>query len=392
VKRALFWFFAMSALLLLLSLPIGAVLFRNFFYEPRVGAVSTDLETLVPKIEDDLRAIAKRSPFENGTRLKNAAPFLLQHVALIDDSIEPFKTPSHLMLRDLFSQYPLWSTDEQQGAHLLKSPELAKIDTGWMADLDAFDHIELASEQPIKSHLERLSRLGSLERIVLMANLPALNAPELTKFAIVHVLQAKTSDSRRLAMGRMRKLAQLFQSEGTLLGQMAALATLGRERWLVEKLKIVSWPVYSREEIVRLRRVMWVWPGLFRLAESRGFPKALLPYLERRFGACAGAAEATAAGIDQLFDFLEPRFPFETSFADDLERSRSRKRQTLEACGLTSMLPLLQPVEAGVERSEWPLPPGTAGWYRHIPYIRRIVGMTINSTAIPDSTKVYKAD
>ncbi len=390
MKRALLWVCAIVVLLFGILLPLGASICRYVYFGPQIEASTAELISFLPKIEADLKELRANPIFENATRLRNAAPFVVSNLPLLGDNVVPTQTSS---LQELFSKkFPNWSSDEKQLAELMIHPDFVNVDVAWIGRLLEFDHLDVTTEEPIAAKFKLIPRLGSIERIYTLTYIPELDTTALMLIATVHVLRAQTDVARREALTHFRKVRSLLQSDGTLVGQMAATAMLGRERKLVEILKIQNWKTVSDAEYQRYRRVAWVWPALILLTSSREFPKELEPYLEGRFGACAGAVDSTINGFTALFDFFEPQWPFETSFQTELKRSRDFKERVLIKCGQTAWLPLLRAPEPGVERVAVPKAAEIGDQRLHqIPYVRRVLGMLVEAIGGPDRLQPYKA-
>ncbi len=366
---------AFLLLLLVAVIPAASHMIVSFYYLPALNAPHLRFQSLAPRILGDLKTVEQRPPFAEIQYKNDAEPLLAKYITWEGAGEE--RTDAD-RVRDLLTRYLYWKNAPGQLRLLMADPDFKALDTGWMKQLAQFDHWNLASRPSIRETLDSISRRDGIGRIAGFAALPMPNFNDLRLWATLNVIKHHQTGDAGKAMPTFRQAARLAQSSGILVGQLIAAAMLKDEYALTQAFKVGNWEPVPMDVIEAYQRVSWAWISVKREAWFAEFPEAFRPYLRPQLGVCTAAWEYS---VDPLGfqDFLEPRAPLESNFSPYFERARAMQNQLLDLCNMPAFRAAWGPTPAHL---------GASGWGR-VPYLRRILGLTLMTVAVPDYLRVY---
>lgn len=360
------------------------------------------VNAILPRFIADLKIIEAQPPFPEWTRNSNAGPLLRKWIPT-PEGFENIDSPGHTALRALIKKYPKAHMDENQFKAYASDPLLAQVDTRWMQELKKYDHWNIYSHPKWKEQFAKLKDLNSIGRIGVYASLPVPEMGEFRGFAFANFVKAYNQGKALEGLATYRKTSEMIHSTGTLIGNMVAIAMLKTEMSMTAFSGAMAWPIVPPDTIEAYKKVSWAWAGVLHVARKKEFPKELTAYLKPQLGMCGGSGEGIST-LNGLSDFLQPQFPFEMDFTDALASERKMTMHTQEICGQQELYGFLDRVPASAN----PLLYKDAGKvYRlfsgfdgpdllpnpaRIPFVRRAVGLTILTIAMPDYMNFYKEE
>jgi hypothetical protein len=389
-------------------------LFNTFFVAPvichlyarerltKLRQSESELRELVPKFVADLRLLQTEAPFPDWRRTQNAEPFLSQWISWEGAGAEKLDTPSHRALRELFTKYPRAMKDPLEFRKFSVDPLLDRVETRWFPKIADYDHWRPSANARVIAHIAEASTSNSLARVGIFAQLPVPDFTELRRFAFAHFVKMHNQKRATEGLSLFRKAAELMHTSGSLIGGMSAAAMLGAEPLLADFAHEYAWPAVPRETVERYRRVSWTWTGYVNGAWLSDFPGDLQYFLKPQTGICNGAGENIAA-LTAFSDFFEENAPFEINFQKTLARSREFQRKIRELCGqpeystflertIASSNPFIMKDAPSIYQAlNANVPPLILNPSR-LPYVRRVVGLTLMTIAAPDYLRFYRSE
>ena len=383
---------------LILLLPAANYFVIQKFFVPKLNETAVAQEKYYDAIMADLNLLEKSPVFPPVTYKNNAETFLTEHVSWTGKGFTPLETVSHQSLR-IFIKSKINLEDKKEITLRSQDPLLEQIDTSWMKDLSQFDHWNFSSNPIVQSKIDTATQKNGISRIGTFSSLPIPDFLELRNFALVHFLQEYKNGRPQEGLKTLRQVAYLMHSAGMLVSQMSAVAVIGMERRMAKALNIKSDLSEMEKQIAAYKRLSWAWVGILQSPWYGKWNSHFDAYLKSENGICAGAYEQITA-LEGLKEFLEPRFLFEGSFAENYERQRPFQKHIMEICQIKNYSAFFteSPEESrkffakipviSSEDSE-PTAEKVSLNYGRIPYLRRLVGLTILTISSPNWFKQY---
>lgn len=384
---------AFLLLLLVAVVPAASHLIVSFYYLPALNAPHLRFQSLAPRILADLETVAAQPPFPPTAYRSDAEVLLAKYITWEGESDQ--RTDAD-RVRDLLTRYLYWKSAAGQLKLLMADPEFKALDTSWMNQLEKFDHWNLTSRPVIREHLISARERDGIGRLSLFATMPMPNFNDVRLWATLNVVKHYQAGDAGKAMPAFRKAAELTHSSGVLVGNVVAAAMLKDEHALVEVFKIKNWQVVPEKVIEAYQRVSWAWVGVKREAWFAEFPEKFRPFFRPQLGVCTAAWDYSAdPGGYQ--DFLEPRALFESNFSSYFERARTLQQILLAMCNLRPLQEAFgpTPLNASAGSSVSPVvavtgqPQKSDFNWSQVPYLRRILGLSLMAVAVPDYLGVY---
>ena len=199
--------------------------------------------------------------------------------------------------------------------------------------------------------------------------------------------QNKQNDGQKI----FRKIAQLMASSGSLVGNMFAITMLNDEHYLSSALEIKNWPLISGESIMAYKRASWFWAGIFRHQWVNSYSEQFLQYMLPQTGVCAGVFE-TISGVTMAQEYLEPHFPFESDYSENITKSINTLRYLLNSCNMNAYEVFLSPSNPA-PISAYFQSIGVEGKLimisSRVPYVRKAVGLILQAISYVNFLKFY---
>lgn len=392
-------------LLALVNLFIVAPAICHFYAREKLAQLRTGEEELrasLPKFIADLQAMDAHPVFPDWRRSRNAEPFLSEWISWEGEGAIKLDSPAHRALRELFAKHPQAMKDERQFSEFAADPLLNQVETRWMEKIADYDHWHPTLSAKVLPKIAEGSALNSIGRVGVYATLPVPDYTELRQFAFAHFVKLYRSKRTREGLTTFRKAAELMHTSGSLIGGMSAAAMLLTEPALAAFAHEYSWPVLPPGAAERYRRLSWTWTGYVNGAWIGEFPQELWAYLKPQNGLCSGAGE-NIASLTSFSDFFEETAPLELNFKKALARSRDLQMKVRDLCGQPEFGPFIERTTASAN----PLilkdapsvykvmsqgaPPLIVNPAR-LPYVRRVVGLTLMTVAAPDYLRFYRTE
>ena len=174
-------------------------------------------------------------------------------------------------------------------------------------------------------------------------------------------------------------VSYLIWTSDTLIGSMSAVLMLKQEKSLAAYLDI-DWASVDESRLFALKRASWAWIGIQHYTNEF---ESYSTYLDRRTGACGGMTDAVPVQT-LLTDYLRPKWIGETDHSIWLDEQEKRLTAVMEKCGHPQMKALLAPIES--PKMVGHVAPNPA----RIPFLRRLVALTLVSVARPNFFKMYE--
>jgi len=346
---------------------IAATFYFNSDLKEKLNFSTAESLKYLPKVLEDLKVIDQAKVILPITFTKNAEPLVSKHVAWHDSGSDA--VPASIAL---FQKHSDFSKTDEAYQRLTQDPDFKELETDWIEDLESYDHLDLTTNRRVKTQLDRIEGLGGIDRIQVHSTLPLISFMDLINQATIFSI--KKSNLRRL-----HNVAQLLVSNPSLVAQMSAIVALRREFFLSQKLGIIQTPGLNEELINRMRRLGFAWPGILSLHETDSLPNEIRHYMKPEMMVCGAAGEIPFPVM--LSDFLEPRWPFESSFKERLELSRTFYSLMADIRHSKPYLVYLKPIESSFFLFDWKT--------QNIPYVRRVVSNILMSIGQPNFMSQY---
>ncbi|MCJ8275772.1 MAG: hypothetical protein MJK18_02945, partial [Bdellovibrionales bacterium] len=368
---------------------------------PKINESFELASSLKHRILEDLKLIHKDPIFPTIDRKYNAEKALSRFVSWTGLNNPLLKSESHTNLRELFNKYPNWKSEAKEFQAILKDPLLKAIDTKWMETLIRYSHWDFSSHPLVIKQLSKVAQSNGIERIGIHATLPLPDFREFRQWTYAYLLQQWLTGDMTKGHKIFRKMAQLANSTGLLIGQMIAVSMLWEEHILARHMKATNWILFDKKRIEAYKRLSWAWVGVVHSTWFHEYNTDYDPYFSRETGLCAAAWENTG-GLTTFQDFLGNSIVFEKNFDKDIERSRAFQKRLLKACDMKSYESFLSPTPpeanpmfvrgfgALVSMNFNKNDSSTSLNWSRVPYIRQVVGLQIMTFAIPNYFGLYQ--
>lgn len=390
----------LSFTLLLFIVIIGSHVFTTQYLKPILAENVIPNQKIVTYMVRDLETLSKAELFPNTPRTNNAAFFLNNSLGGIGRNGS--KLPELKKAKKLLLKYLGWQRDKKVLNKLLLDKNLFIIDSAWLTQLSAFDHVDFSSLKEIQKIIQPLHHSNSIEKIVAWSTMPILNVSELNTWLKIYILQQHKNEKTLEALKLTRHIARLVHSNGLLSDHIAAALILKTENILSKTLN-VAWSPIPWDTIEAYRRVSWAWPGVIYQSYHNGkIPNEFQKYATRELGLCSGVGEHFI-GFQSMSDFLYPQALFETSFRKELFAAKSLAEQLLRKCDRFEQFKNFLTETPKGKNTLWNkemLAVWTIGGLNPIfhflpnpsrlPYLRRVIVYYLMTLGFPNYTRVYE--
>lgn len=371
-------------LLFALALVLLVIFFNNYTYGEsykKIVASADQVNDYQNEILSDLSLLETTPIFKPITFSSDATPYLEKFVPWNRQSTvsETSFTISQEQL-DRHSQI----NSKEDLEKLFSDSDLIKVDTSWLDEIMKYDHLTISAYPGVKEKLDKMVNADSLGRINLYAELPAPQFKYIAIAGLIRFYQLRQINETEKGFNLIRHLASLFNSVPSVLGPLYAVRLLSLEENLMQLSNFQNWQFIDSKRLIAYKSVSWVWPSLInQIYWGKKFNPEIEKYIKPENGVCAVAGEK-ALGLG-FYDYLEPRFAFESDFSNEINKSRLITKKLFELCHMNDYQFLLTPAknEEGIFSQE-----GKTRLEK-IPFIRRIVAMQLLAISSPSFTKYY---
>lgn len=239
---------------------------------------------------EDQRIQQRRGFLNARPHTKDAAHFLVNKVTWGDNGARGSLEPSTDLTDRMASYKKDWATK-------VTDEDLAGLDFSWMRELQAYDHWNLMADGPLRHGPPEDLSVDSLPKLLAFQT-----------WAKLRLASALRTGDFAAASSDVRHLAQVLNSDGTLVGHMVAGAITLAEKRAFEAatargLNTTGWtpPDYTEEDRDRLKRVAFTGPFFF----APGVP----PEVMRKAAGCLGGHCASLFEAMRMQCFIAPYYP-----------------------------------------------------------------------------------
>jgi hypothetical protein len=390
---------------LLVALPVGSYLMYLKFYQPHREAGLDELRKISTPMLSDLKLLDETQLIAPISFNSNADVLLSQHVSWQGMEADVLSDENHKMLIQFRERHIGWDKSPEKLTSMLNDPDLDRIDTSWLSQLENYDHWNVLDNSHIKPHLERAKKMDAIARVGLFASLPIPSYYELQSWAAVYFMQMHKKNKSIEGLKIYRKTAQLVYSSSLLVASMMTVKLFDTERYLVDTLKIKNWSTPNREATAALKRVSWGWVGVLKKSFSTEMSSDFEKYVKVENGICSAPFEV--AMVDAIaLDYLSPNFIFESDHTADIERLSLAIENFRSKCHMSGLKVFSERTPASV--NNW-RPQVEASFvtnynelgvisllgylnFSKIPYVRRMFGYLLSESPDAGYFKLYKSE
>ncbi len=383
--------------------PLVSYLYKVFYYQPRIDKMERHFDSVQARMMKDLQLLEEEPLFAPTEWAANAHSVIIQHTGWLAKSSSVGKSDWSDRLSKIkalrFMEY-----SKHEFLHLYTQWHTSGVDVSelsWIDDLRDYDHWNFTTSKEYAAELSVVEGLSSIERMSVAAILPIPDFSTLRTQAVVYFLHKYTQGKSQEALAGIRRLAQLTQSSGALIGQMTALQLLELGNHLREAFDVVDVHQVASATIAAYKRVTWAWAGVFNLSAMTGRVSPLMKYASRQNGVCSAAFELPL-GLNAFGDFLDKQWPMEMDILGGRGNAREHLAVVQKNCGAETLAAFQKPLPpikwwsgdklfAVAQRS-----PAAREGKSHlqvnlakVPYIRQMVGMALSSLAAPNYFTLY---
>jgi len=179
--------------------------------------------------------------------------------------------------------------------------DVSKFDTRWMSSLQQFDHWNIFDSGPLQKIFEANPSQN-------FWSLPIPNYSILQTWIRIRLLQGLRGNDMLAALRDVRLLSRLIYSNQFLISSVIYASTLDVERLGYEtavkrgKLKSGDWTPIEPDQLIRARRALYAYPGIFDLWTDPETLKRVLNSGEAIAGMCSALQEKVAMlSLSRLF-------------------------------------------------------------------------------------------
>jgi hypothetical protein len=365
----------------------GTYCYVHIFLLPKIHASTNDLARFEPRILADLKLLTTDPIYKDLPREKNAERFLSGFISWAGSHVEVLKDLNHDRLITLMKAHERALQNDEEWAALLADDQLKDLDLKWVDQLAAYDHINFGTHPVYHDLLARVEHAHGYERMQIAAALPLPDMNELRFAALARVAQLETEDRIDEAIPLYRHVGYLISTTDSMVGLYNSVIMLQNEKSLAERTDF-KWPVVDSRRISAMKRTSWAWSGIERIKSRQGSLGAFEPYFKRSANACAGVLEVLNLE-SMLQDYLSPTTFLESDFRDRLAKQNSFAKQLYTVCDHENLNVFLTPIaeaDSPLMLSRRKVNPA------RIPFLRRIIGLTLLTEAIPNDFRLYEED
>lgn len=380
----IFFTFVLAALAMV---PFSAHVAIELFLKPQSHENQSTLYQNLPKILSDLEDINSHPIFPAWTSNNNAEYLISKYVSFSGFEKLIRQNPRYDALKKIDKYYPDWRRSPSTIEAMMKDHELMTINTEWVSSLQKFDYWNFSTNTQIKEALAVVPNVSAMTRMEIFSQLPIPNYNVLRNWALVNFLQQTKKGHPIAGLKNYRKVAELINTSGTLIGNITAASMLKEEYVLVSKFHIQNWKTQPFYYIDTYTRVSWAWIGLLKLPMFDRLPQKFLRFAKPETGACAGSWE-TVSNYSAYLDFFQPQVVFESDFSKNVKFTSDLYKSLQTQCNLQSYGPFLSRSPASIDytasyrmdASIYNVQKGTDYNYSiqdnwlYWPYVRRLVG------------------
>jgi hypothetical protein len=377
---------------------MGLHFYTNMKLYPQIVSSQDSVHQFDKWILADLKTLEKYPLFKKTEFKKDAGAFLQDRLSA--------KYPQNHVVIKLFNQYPNWLTDKVDFKGLTSAAQFTELDPKWIEQIKPFDHWAWTRQPQIQEMIQKARKQSGIERIGILSTLPVPNFDLLKNWAAIYAIKKLQTKDLQAGLKIYRKVAELSNTTGTLVGQMQAVAILKAEHKLLNDFQARDWQVLPLPSIDAYKRLSWAWIHLVRQPFYSDLKPEFKSYASETYGICGGAAENMTI-LFGIREFLEPQVSFETNFSSNYARAQQFQKSLLSKCHLDDFTELTEfssvaetnwftdynifPV-ANISMSDM----GKVGqifqrvnWSR-VPFVRKFIGLSLFSTATPDTLNMYR--
>lgn len=395
-SRRYFIYFAFVFFTLAL-IPLVAHVSVDLFFRPQIMERNAKLYQNLPKILSDLEML-DQNPIFPELRTHNNAEFLISKYVIFDGYERNIsRNNQYDAMSKIHVDYGNWRNNTLTLEKIQADESLMTLDTSWLEELHAYDHWNFSSNKRVKESMALVPNVNSMARTEIFTQLPVPKYDMMRSWALIHFLQMQKSGHGSQGIKTYRKVTELINTTGTLIGNITAANMLKDEYVLVSKFDIKNWTTRPYYHIDTYIRVSWAWVGLLRLPMFDRLPKKFLRFVKPQNGVCASSWE-TLATYSIYLDFFQPRTYFESDFSKNVKFTTDLYRDVQAQCNLESYSPFLKRSPASlspmtnsynIDASIYNLHTNTDYNYSvednwvYLPYLRRLVGLVTFANADP---------
>lgn len=410
MKRSLLKLFVFGSIFIFLAVGLG-VLGLHFYTDmklyPRIVSSQNSVQQYEKWILADFKTLEKFPLFKNNEYKKDAGPFLQTQIPLTGLKDQKELNSQNTIVERLFQQYPEWLTNKVDFKGLTSDPQFAELDPKWMDQLKGFDHWAWSRQNETQERIQKARKQSGVERIGTLAALPVPNFALLRNWAAVYAIKKLQTKDLQAGLKIYRKVADLSNSTGTLVGQMQAVAMLKAEHKLMNDFQARDWQLLPLASIDAYKRLSWAWVHIVRQPFYSELKSEIKNYASATYGVCGGASENMMV-LFGIREYLEPQTSFETSFAENYLRAEQFQESLLRKCHLDDFSNLVEFSSLAEHRwiTDYKIFPLAAismaehsgiiadifqriNWSR-IPFVRKFIGLTLFATATPETLNMYR--
>jgi hypothetical protein len=338
-------------------------------YLPNLKSATDAVQSQLPALIDDLKALEKENLFSPAKNVHNAEPFIDEQISNLGYD-DPFNTKG-IALQEMESQLTALVQNEEYFKNLMANPRLQFLYTDWLNSIQKYGLWDLRSNLNYEGLFGKALVSGASARVAHIAKLIDIN-PTLIKLAQAHLIKMHLKGDTKEGLLAIRKISQLISTSQTQSGNSGAVRLLNFERNFVETQKIKNVQPIEKEKTDRFERVIKGWQGVLLLGWAVGLPEEIKPYMKPELGFCGAVNDMFIRTPTGYYSALVPTVFLESDLKPYYERSLAVQTEMLKLCGFHNFLPLLEPVLNPEHKHK-----DFADWVmENVPYVRRIVGLS----------------
>ncbi len=394
---------------LLFALPIIVVLSEHMiidiYFKTQITENQYTWYDKLPQIYGDLETLDANPIFPKLTTNNNAEYLISRYVPFNGFDKLISSNPQYDSLKKINVEYADWRRNTETFTTMLNDKSIMSLNSSWVGLLSQFDHWNFSSNTQIKEYLSLVPNVNSLTRLDIFSRLPIPNYNMMRSWALLYVFHSYKNNRSLDGLKLHRKVAELINSSGTIMGNMAAASMLKDEYALMSYLNVKNWQTKPYHYIDIYTRVSWAWLGVLKLPLFGRLPLKFVQFIKPQNGACASSWE-NASTYSVYLDFFQPRVAFESDFSKNIKFTSELYKNIQTQCNLQSYSPFISRSPASIDLStsykvdeviyshhgnkeyNYSLQDNWMYW----PFVRRLIGLMSFGTPGPiDYLSHYKA-